>query len=383
MLGYQLILRRGSGDEGNACQSARAVLDLILLHGVETLTGGQTAFVPCSAEFLKESLVSALPKELTVLEICQTLEAEPWALEACRKLKERGYRLALADFSWQQEEHPLLALADFVKIDYQAMESSGRDRLRKALAGASTVLIADKVNSRQSYKEALAEGFRHFQGFYFCEPELIQKSKVPSNKLLHAEMVKQLREDPLDLKKVAPLVKRDTALVFRLLKLVNSPLCAIRQEVSSIETAILVLGEATFRRIAMLAVLGELNSGQPAEVLHMALTRARFCELAAPGSKMNAEEQYLVGMLSLLPVMLQQPMENLISELPLRTEIKKALLGEALRERALLSWAEAHERNEPARAYAIADQFELNLQKLEQFYVDAVVWESISAASIH
>jgi len=96
-------------------------------------------------------------------------------------------------------------------------------------------------------------------------------------------------------------------LVYRLLKLVNSPLCAIRQEILSIESAILTLGEAIFRKMAMLDVLSELNTGQPTEILHMALVRARFCELAAVSGSLDSEEQYMLGMLSLLRAMLRQP----------------------------------------------------------------------------
>ena len=79
--------------------------------------------------------------------------------------------------------------------------------------------------------------------------------------------------------------------------------------------------------MAMLAVLSELNTGQPTEILHMALVRARFCELAAASGSLDSEEQYMLGMLSLLPAMLRQPMEELAVELPLRPGIKKALLG--------------------------------------------------------
>jgi EAL and modified HD-GYP domain-containing signal transduction protein len=164
-----------------------------------------------------------------------------------------------------------------------------------------------------------------------------------------------------------------------LLKLANSPLCAVRQEIHSIESAILTLGEAIFRKMAMIAVLSELNTGQPTEILHMALIRARFCELAAASSNLDSEEQYLLGMLSLLPAMLRQPMDDLAGELPLRPGIKKALLGEPVLERSLLSWIEAHERNEISKGYAIVDSCGLNAQKLEQFYVDAILWEAVAA----
>ena len=89
-----------------------------------------------------------------------------------------------------------------------------------------------------------------------------------------------MQGDSIDLRKLTRLVKRDASLTYRLLRLVNSPICAMRQEVRSIESALLVVGEQTFRRIATLAITSELGADQPAEILRMAFLRGRFCELA-------------------------------------------------------------------------------------------------------
>ncbi|MDR3722989.1 MAG: HDOD domain-containing protein [Terracidiphilus sp.] len=378
--GYELLFQLQSGGHtgGHGIHATRTILDDALLFGLDKLTNGLPAFVTCSAESLSEPLVSVLPPDRTILEIPEQLETSPKMIAACRKLKEMGYRLALEDFSWGAMPHMLLPIVDYVKVDFGILDRPGRDRLHNAIEGTPVALLAEKIDTQESYQRALEEGFSYFQGFYFCFPEFIQKRKVPSNKLLHVALLQQLRSDPLDLKKIAPLVKRDTALVYRLLKLVNSPLCAIRQEILSIESAILTLGEAVFRKMAMLAVLSELNTGQPVEILHMALVRARFCELAAASCNLDPEEQYLLGMLSLLPAMLRQPMKDLAAELPLRPEIKKALLGEPVPERSLLLWIEAHERNEASQAYKVVDLYGLNAQKIEQFYVDAILWEAVA-----
>ena len=74
-------------------------------------------------------------------------------------------------------------------------------------------------------------------------------------------------------------MKRDTSLTYRLLRLINSPACAMQQEVRSVEAALIAVGEETFRRMATLAIASELNSGQPMELLRMAFVRGRFCEL--------------------------------------------------------------------------------------------------------
>jgi len=170
------------------------------------------------------------------------------------------------------------------------------------------------------------------------------------------------------------LVRRDAALTYRLLRLVNSPIYGIYREIRSIESAITVLGEATFRRIVSLAVLSELNADQPAAILRIAMVRARFCELAAHDCGLDAEEQYLLGMLSLLPAMLGVPMEEIVPILPLRGQICEALAGNFKSEGRLLGWLESHERGDWASCDRIVSTHRLDAHMLLRCYLQAVTW---------
>ncbi len=376
--GYELSFDLGSNGvlRGGSVQAARTVLDNAVLFGIDRFTNGMTAFITCSAESLIEEWVSVLPAAMTVLEVPASLPPTTPLVDACRKLKQSGFLLALAGFSWDLMPHPLFDLVEYVKADLAFLDPEGCQRLRKKLHGRSIVMEAEKVETQQDYRQACAQGFTLFQGYYFCHPELIQNAKVPANRLFHLDILRQLHKDPLDLKKISPMVLRDAALTYRLLRLVNSPIYALRQEVRSIESAILVVGETSFKRIATLAILSEFNAERPPEILHMALVRARFCELGAELCGLHSDEQYLLGMMSLLPAMMRHPMEKLAPELPLRDEICRALLGENNHERCLLGWIECRERNDQAAWNAIAEEHGLNQQRLVQFFIDAVVWDA-------
>ena len=179
-------------------------------------------------------------------------------------------------------------------------------------------LVAEKIETQDEFRQARAEGFTLIQGYYFCRPVLLENRNVPANRLSHIEILRLLHEDSLDLRALTRLVKRDASLTYRLLRLINSPLCAVRQEVNSVQSALIAVGEDAFRRIATLAITSEINAGQPAEILRMAFVRGRFCELAARFCGLNSTEQYLLGLLSLVPAMLRLPMEELVPTLPLR-----------------------------------------------------------------
>jgi EAL and modified HD-GYP domain-containing signal transduction protein len=374
--GYELLFRAGPEAvfRGNGDLATRTMLDNTVMLGLERLTGGLPAFLNCTRESLTEDLVSVLPSSMTVLEILEDLAPTPRLIEACRSLKSAGFRIALDDFTWKPDLEPLVAMADYIKVDFRLSNAEERFQLLQRLRGFTLALVAEKVETEDEYKRACDEGFTLFQGYYFCRPVLLKSGKVPANHSHHVQILKMLRDDSLELRKLTSLVKQDASLTYRLLRLVNSPMCAVRQEVRSIRSALLAVGEDTFRKLATLAITSELSQGQPEELLRVAFVRGRFCELVAELCGRDSTEQYLLGMLSLLDAMLKTPMAELIPHLPLRSEIHNALLHKANDESTPLEWLEFHEQGNWAGCDAKAQKLRLDEEILVEAYADAVVW---------
>ncbi|MGD0941685.1 MAG: HDOD domain-containing protein [Terracidiphilus sp.] len=381
--GYELLFRAGPelAFRGDGDSATRTMLDNTVVYGLERLTGGLPAFVNCTTETLTESLAHVLPPSMVVLEILESIEPTPELIKICHNLKASGFRLALDDFTWRPKFDPLVEMADYIKVDFMISDARARQRLLRRLRNVSVALIAEKIETQEEYKRACLEGFTLFQGYYFCRPVLLENRNIPANRLSHIEILQLLRSDSIDLQKLTELLKHDASLTYRLLRLVNSPMCAIRQEVRSIQAALIAVGEDTFRHIAMLAIATELNAGQPAEVLRMAFVRGRFCELAAGLCSMDSTEQYLLGMMSMLPAMLRIPMQELTASLPLRNEIREALKGAGNPERALLAWVEAHERGDWAVCDTAAAGIGLDRELLAACYSEALVWAEAALSS--
>jgi EAL and modified HD-GYP domain-containing signal transduction protein len=373
LVGYELCFPRvdrnpAGTDDGHA---SRTILDDVVLFGLNRLTGNMPAFIRCNADMLHDGWVQVLPADLVVLEISTQIECCQLLVETCARLRDSGFRLAIVDCDGDPVHHPLYPLASYLKFDLSHLRLTDCNRI---LAHPTPAIMATNVNTQGEYRDACKLGASFIQGLYFCCPDILQAPKIPPSHHTRIEILRELQSDPLLLKRLCPIVERDAALVYRLLRMANSPMCAIRQEVKSIESAIMFLGDNTFRRIAGLAILSELSSGQPAEVFNMAVVRARFCELTAKRAGLNPGEQYLLGMLSLLPAMLLCPMEKLVSDLPLRPAIQQALLDEPVPEAAMLAWIKSYEKNNFQESCDIALAHRLNQQQLTQFYIDAVVW---------
>ncbi|HVU44852.1 MAG TPA: HDOD domain-containing protein, partial [Terracidiphilus sp.] len=257
--------------------------------------------------------------------------------------------------------------------DFRQFGPEEQEKFSK-LGQAAISLVAQKVDTQDDFPHAVARGFTLFQGSYFCQPILLKERKIPANRLFHFDIVRELYRDPIDVKKVSQLIRSDVSLTFRLLRLANSPLYGVRQEVRSIETAIVMLGEEIFRRTISLAIMSEMNGEQPVEILHMGLLRARFCELAARIFQQDPSEQYLLGLFSLLPAILRVPMEEIVANLPLRGKIREALAGVENAERNPLSWIEAHERGDWTACDRIASAQGLHSSQMIVWYEEALIW---------
>jgi len=374
--GYELLYRKGTETAffGDCELASRTVLDDTVLFGLERFTGGSRAFINCTSETLTEDLVSVLPSDMAVLELLETVEPSTDLLAACVNLKAHGFKFALDDFVWEPKFIPLVELADYIKVDFLATGAAARQELIRQLKGKRVALLAEKVETVEEYKQACLEGFSLFQGYYFCRPELVRNRKVPSNHFAHFEILHLLQADPIDWDKLSHAVRRDESLTYRLLRLINSVGYAVREDIKSVRSALVLLGEEAFRRVATLAIATELNTGRPPEILKMAMVRARFCELAAVLCAFSANEQYLLGMLSLLSAMLAVPMEELTPSLPLRREIREALQGTANREGRMLEWLKGHECGDWVSCEAILESNGLRQEQVSKCYTEAVFW---------
>ena len=376
MVAYELLFRsapeeafRGDGDF-----ATRTMLDNTVMFGVDKLTGGLPAFINCTLDALTTKLVEILPPDLTVLEILETLEPTAELIQACRNLKGRGFRLAMDDFVWRPELAPLAEMADFIKVDFTLSCRDERLALIEKLRGRPIQFLAEKIETREDFMGAQKEGFTLFQGYYFCRPMLIESGEIPPNKMAQLELLRVLQQDEFDLHKLSEIVEQDAAITYRLLRLVNSPMFTYRRRVATVVTALMVVGERTFRRIATLAITSVLGRDATPALLRMALVRARFCELAAPLCGLDEMEQYLLGLFSLLPAMLRVPMEQAIASIELRQQIRDALLGEKTHERSLLTWMEASERGDWTVCEMVERSQQMKGRELSEFAAQAAHW---------
>jgi len=100
VFGYELLFRDTLENcfVGDADAASRATLDSSLMMGLDVLCDGRRAFLNCTGDTLIKGLVTLLPSTSTVVEVLETVPADPDVIVACRNLKEQGYMIALDDY---------------------------------------------------------------------------------------------------------------------------------------------------------------------------------------------------------------------------------------------------------------------------------------------
>ncbi len=149
VVGYELLYRAdGSSDAASGAStrkmSASVIVDGVLGVGLDLLTEGQTAFINLSEQMIMEGAAELLDPQQVVIELLETVQPTGPVIAACRGLRERGYRLALDDFVYDEAYEPLLKLVDIVKVD--VIERSGdMAHTLERLRPFDVKLLAEKV----------------------------------------------------------------------------------------------------------------------------------------------------------------------------------------------------------------------------------------------
>ena len=382
---YELLSRSNSKHnkayvaEYNANHATTIVmLNALTEIGLQQLVGEQPAFINLTYDFLiSDSTIPDLHNQF-VLEILEDVEVTEELVAAVQKLSEKGYTIALDDFIFHEKMHPLIELADIIKIDILQLDEQGIREHVQILKSYDVQLLAEKVETQEEYELCKELGFDYYQGYFFCEPKIVESHRAPANRINIINLLAKLQDPEVNIEVLEALISEDLALSYRLLKYINSAAFALRREVDSIHHAIVMLGLNTIRSLANLMLMSNIDD-KPISLLVIAIIRAHMCEQLAESIDTKMKNTYFtIGLFSVIDALMDSSMEDIVSQLPLTPEIKDALLeqkgtmGEALKcciafERA--DWKNVQFKN-------------LDEHIIQKAYFDAIIWSNSATTLI-
>jgi c-di-GMP-related signal transduction protein len=379
VLGYELLYRRGMNNLYEGSDDNQATAELISnsylnMHFSE-LTDGTKGFINFSEKMLIEQIPLILPKELTVVEILERVEITDELIEACKKISDKGYTIALDDYIFDESSLPLLEIADIIKIEFPFVEHEIQRKLISKYKNRIKFL-AEKVETREEYKLALDMGYDYFQGYFFSKPVIIKSKEVDNlnvNLILILEMLNQ--KEP-DFQKMAEVIQSDLGLAYKLLKLANSALLGTRNKIISIKHALVQLGIIEISKWIYVLLLRDVQTVENKELIKTCLIRAKLMELLAIdiGMRNKKLDYFLTGMLSSIDVLTNRDMKEILDELPLSDDVKDALLGKCNEIREMLDMILNYENLRWMEMESKLTDTDISQEKFMNRYIEALTW---------
>ena len=380
LFAYELLFRDGlenvfpdiDGDEA----TSRMIAGSQFNFGLDDFLGDKLGFINFTLDTLLKKFPSMLPKEQVVVEILETVQPGKRLLAECQALKEQGYIIALDDYIHQPVWRHFYPFIDIIKIDFRNTSNDVIQDVIKATAAFPNIkLLAEKVETIEEFQLALGMGFSYFQGYFFSKPEMLQSKALSPAQMTLAELLYETSKAEMDLAKITSIFERDVNLSYKLLRYSNSAVFKRRSEIETIKQALVVLGQLELKKFLSVLFTAQVSSEKPAELMRLAMTRAKFAEgIATIHRKTDIAKAFLTGMMSLMDAILDEPMTSVMSKLPLSKDIKDALVENEGLLAEYLGLVKCYEQAMWQNANIAIEKLGLDATLLPDAYHEAVQW---------
>lgn len=379
IVGYELFNRTQGARDHSLASDVSLVLNVMAQSGTKLVNAQADLFLNATHESLTGSHWDFLVPQRTIIEVPPVAGHDPAAIEESRlklqALRKRGFRLAFNHTvvaplykSWQ-------GIADFVKVDVRAIDPAKLKLLVDAIqARTGAIAVAEKVESAAQFEIYKDMGFHFFQGYWFSRPEVVKTQVVSPSQASAANLFSKLRNEA-DVDEIELAIKKDAALGYNLLRLINSAGLGLRTKITSIRQAVMLLGNERLQRWAAMLMTAGVD-GKPTLAGNMAVVRAKMMELlgAKTLSPEEQEEAFLIGLFSLLDRMLGCLLAEAVSMLGLDGVITEALLKGTGKYMDLLAMAIACEMEDATIFAEAAQRLDLSYRDINVAQMEAIVW---------
>ncbi|MBK7642290.1 MAG: HDOD domain-containing protein [Planctomycetes bacterium] len=329
--GYELLARDSSGsfpiEQPGHVTTCQVLVEALGEFGLERVVGALPAYINITAEFLTGEVPLPLPPDRVVLELLETIEVTDEILQGAKRLKREGFTLAIDDFtSMRPRYEELLRLVDIVKIDCLGMRTEQLETLVRSLRPYGVRLLAEKLETPESFRECEGLGFEFFQGYFFARPDMLRGRTQAVDRSSLLRLLSKIQDPDTTPEELEVIIAQDPVLSLKLVRFLNSAQVGLRRRIESLREVVVYLGSDAVRNIACVMLLARVDD-KPRELMVTAMLRARMCEeLSRSRQEAAPQRAFTVGLFSMLDALVDQELKDVIGPLPLHEEIHAALL---------------------------------------------------------
>ncbi|MGV8977955.1 MAG: EAL and HDOD domain-containing protein [Cellulomonas sp.] len=311
---------------------------------VELLAGDRPILLRATSRLLTGDLVAPYSPHGVVLEVPPVLAQRDDAVELVSAARDRGLRIALANYRGTAAQDALLPLAHLVKVDVSRTPDDLALLVDRAHDAGGTV-IAERADTRDRIHLGRQLGVDLLQGPMFQREPAPSGREFSAGELQCLELMQLLSQERVDQAAVVRVVSSDPEIAMRVLHLVNSSSYALRREIDSVHQAVVFVGPQQIAALAMASLI----DARPTSVgaLWAILTRALACKGIC-----GEDAGYTVGLLSAVASQMGVPSDELVARTGVSADVASALLHLDGPYGPVLAAVLAHEENDLDRVRA-------------------------------
>ena len=315
--------------------STRVAVNALNHIGLDKIVGSDLAFINIDSDLILTDAILSIPKDRFVLELLETIIITDEIKERIQELKKLGFKFALDDATCNPEFinnfKSIFPYLYVLKLDVSLINKKILEDHFQDIKGFDFKLLAEKVETEEDFNYFKDLGCTYFQGYFFARPNLIEQKALDP---MYTEIFQliNLLDNESTIEEISDSFGNSPDITIQLLTFMNSGSLPIKANIRSIKHAIALLGRAPLKRwLLLIAFSKSKNSvdGMRSPVIILAQSRAKLMsELASKlvSSDMNKDEASFTGILSLVDVITNSSLEDVVKELKVSGAITDALL---------------------------------------------------------
>jgi len=355
-------------------------IEVIESTGMETISEDADIFVSVNNISLFTDIAKQcnadVSKNRIVLLMDNSVKPEEKYINRIAELKEEGFKLAIRKLKVTDFEpyRDVISQLDYIMLDNQKIDIS-KAKIYFSKVYPNISLCAINVETQSIYESLVASGgYVLYEGPFYRVPVTKGANEVAPLKINYIELLNIVNDPDFDLSKAADVIGRDTALVLKLLEIVNK--MSVNSEITSIRHAAAMLGQRELKKWINTAVTNQLCSDKPNEITRISLLRAKFAENLAPLFEMagQASELFLMGLFSVIDIILDIPMADALKKVKVSKTIEKALVNGEGEFAKILEFVKAYE----SASWVFVDRTlvldNIDSDALYEAYISTLTW---------
>lgn len=357
--------------------TSKVLINSYLSADFKSFSQGRKVFINFTEHLIMDETPLLFPKESLVVELLETIKPNKILIEKCSSFKENGYTLALDDYVHKRDkENPLLDIADILKVDFLDNTKQEICDIAQKYKNRPIKLLAEKVESDEMFQFAKGEGFDYFQGYFFSRPSMVSGKSLHSDNKSFILILNELYKSNPDFDRISDIIQSDVSLSYKLLRLVNSAAYYKTFEIKSIKQATLMLGIKKLKNWTLLLMLVDAGKDKPAELVRTSIIRGSLMESISRHTAYRnmSSEFFLMGLFSMIGLIMDSPIGELLKDLPLSDLVKDALMGKDNPYRKIYDMVLLYEKADFKQVYRLASEMNVPWDVISNSYKDSIAF---------